>query len=173
MAHARKLLFAWRWAIVSEYGPKLASDRAVALVLGLHMRSDGLGAWPSQATIARETALTARAVRRSLQRLVQEHWLNQVTHKRGRGAYGSQYAARLPLKLANELGNQDFRSAFTGKRPAQKWPPANPDRGSASIRTPGPPNATERTLQEPAFKKVKVIEEKEVEEMRRAFGEIQ
>ena len=171
---------------MSEHGPSLASDRHVALTLSVHMRSDGLGAWPSQETLARETGLSVRAVRRSLKRLVADRWLTQITRKppRGRRAkgYGFQYAARLPLKLANQMTNPDFKSVFTGKRPGGKPPAADrsmaadiasidPDMGATSIRTGSPPNTTGGTLEPRAYKDKDVTQD-DIDEMRRAFGEI-
>src|SRR5690242_2649034 len=96
---ASRFLFRWRWALCSEWGPRNPTDRLVALCISLYMRSDGLGAWPSQTTLAARSGLALRTVRPALKRLVKAKWLSRVTRKprRGRAAKGMgfDYSARL------------------------------------------------------------------------------
>jgi hypothetical protein len=64
MSHLRPL-FTWRSAIVESDLPPTA--RHVALTLALHMNERGGSCFPSQATLASETGLHPRTVKRSLQ----------------------------------------------------------------------------------------------------------
>lgn len=58
------------WALdASCSGPMSAEARVVLAVLGDYASSDGSGAWPSAATIAKRLAITDRAVRRALRTL--------------------------------------------------------------------------------------------------------
>ena len=176
MSHARKFLFAWRWAISSECGPKLATDRHVALTLSLHMSSEGLGAWPSQSKLAVETGLTARTVREALKRLLADRWLTRVTRKppRGRGTEGMgfQYSARLALKLANLYANGEAASLFKGKGQAGARARGNGEAGTPEMGKEVPTNATGERYKGSAFKEGFIEKKDEVEEMERAFREI-
>lgn len=134
---ASRFLFAWRNALASEEGPKRALDRHVALTLMLYMNADGLGAWPSQDTLALKAALTDRTVGRVLQRLCDEKWLSREARKSPRGIrhkrYGYEYRARLPTKLANAYANGERGSLFTGRDPRKEQPKSNGEPGDIRI----------------------------------------
>jgi hypothetical protein len=178
--------FAWQWALSSEFGPKSATDRHVALVLSLYMRTDGLGAWPSQSTLAARSGLSARSVRDSLHRLVKGKWLSRVTRKprRGRAAkgLGYDYAARLPRAISAMYwsGNAEAASLFHGRDPykprrtrATRPVKSNAEIGAPVIRNHVPPNSLEEQVKTHAYKKGFSTPPEEVEALRRAFGEIQ
>src|SRR5687768_8563284 len=123
MAYTSKFLFAWRWALSSEWGPKNATDRHVALVLSLYMRTDGCGAWPSQTTLVARTGLSIRTIGPALQRLVRAKWLARVTRKppRGRKAkgLGYDYRARFPRAISSMYmsSNPATVAIFSGMAP--------------------------------------------------------
>jgi hypothetical protein len=137
------------------------------------MRNDGLGAWPAQSTLAIETGLTEKTVREALKRLVAARWLHRVTQKQpGRGARGMgfEYRATLPPELATLFVNPVLATVFTGKRAGRRRRSIPAVIDGKEIRSQLPTNATEGTLQNRAYREKD--EEREIEEMRRAFGEI-
>lgn len=70
-------LFTWRGAIADSGLP--ATTRHVALTLSLHMNERGGSAFPSHATLARESGLSDRAVGEHLRKLRDEGWLSVVS----------------------------------------------------------------------------------------------
>jgi hypothetical protein len=178
MATGSRFLFAWRFALSSEFGPKSSTDRHVALVLGLYMRTDGGGAWPSQATLAARTGISARWVRPALQRLVKQGWLHRITRKprRGRGFKGTgfNYQARLPKRLSAMYwsGNEDATSLFKGRDAFKKRSRGNGDATSARPRTLRPPNTEVKHSLLPIGQALSLkTEEEDIAAMRAAFGE--
>ena len=72
----------------------------VLLVLATHMDRDGTNGRPSQATLATETGLSARTVRRHLSDACSAGWLTQVSrgHRRGDGhGVASNYSTSQPV----------------------------------------------------------------------------
>jgi hypothetical protein len=128
-------LFAWRNALSSAEGPRRAQDRHVGHVLSLYMGRDGLGAWPSQETLAVRSGFTVRFVREALKRLYAEKWLTRQARKGPRGIrhprWGFEYRARLPGKLADAYMNGERHSLFSGKEPR---PPASKKNGERHDR---------------------------------------
>lgn len=90
-------LFSWRSAIVTSQLPSQA--RLVALCLSLHMNERGGSCYPSQATLARETGIGERQVRRHLQTLRQEQWI-KVTYKERPSGRRAFYAATVPIEAS-------------------------------------------------------------------------
>lgn len=89
-------LFTWRSAIVaSDLGPNV---RLVALVMSLHMNERGGSAWPSYATLSRETGLGRRSVMRLVDTLVSEGWLIvEPRHTESGRQTSNRYRATVPL----------------------------------------------------------------------------
>ena len=154
---ARRFLFAWRHALNSAEGPRRAPDRQVALVVSLYMNGDGLGAWPSQETLAVRTALTARTVRDALKRLCSERWLSRDARKSPRGVkskrWGYEYRARLPRKLANAYVNGERPSLFNGKDPGQVTAKKNGEIHDKRIRNDVPTNTSKEYVKNDVYKR--------------------
>lgn len=152
----QRFLFSWRHAVTSEVGPKHAIDRLVALTLSLYFNGDGLGAWPSQSTLARRTGLTARSIRPALARLVREDWLGRIARKGPRGIrakrWGYEYRARLPKKLSNALANAENSSLFSGKEPTAPTPQKNGEIHDKRIGKQLPTNTAVELVKGVAFK---------------------
>ena len=153
----RRYLFAWRHALSSAEGPRRAPDRLVGLVLSLYMGSDGLGAWPSQGTLAVRTGLTVRTVREALKRLCAEKWLTRQARKSPAGIrsprWGYEYRASLPRKLPSAYLNGERASLFSGKQPR---PPASKKNGEIHDRRIGndvPTNTSVELVKGSASKK--------------------
>lgn len=91
-------LFSWRAAICDSSLPPAA--RHVALTLSLHMNERGGSAFPSQATLARETGLHTKTVEDHLRLLRNEGWLRALT-KAHRGQT-VEYAATIPEGLVSD-----------------------------------------------------------------------
>lgn len=122
-------LVAWRHALASEEGPPKSVDRHVALTLSLHLSTEGLGAWPSQDTVALRTGLTDRTVGRALKRLCDSGWFSRqerkahdkagrpLPHGKRHWRWGFEYRACLPKSLLAAYVKGERRSLFTGKTP--------------------------------------------------------
>lgn len=90
-------VYAWRDAILSEYGPGKALTRSVLLAVAKHMKSDGTRAWPSQARIAVCAGVGVRTAKRHLEAMEKQGWVQrekrQVDGKTWRRTY---YEASVP-----------------------------------------------------------------------------
>jgi DNA-binding transcriptional MocR family regulator len=163
---AGRFLFAWRNAFASEEGPSCGVDRHVAMTLSLYMNGDGLGAWPSQDTLALRTGLTDRTVGRALERLCGEGWLARQPRKSSRGIrhkrYGYEYRATLPKALSNALANGERGSLFNGKEPWKPRPKKNGEsddkRMANGVRT----NSSEELIKGDASKKDDSLTQQEI-----------
>lgn len=70
------------------------------LVLALHMRLDGTGAFPSEATLAAETGLSERAVGKHLKIASEDGWISRkLWRDKGKNWAGYRYSATLPKGL--------------------------------------------------------------------------
>jgi hypothetical protein len=97
------LLFRWRDAFCAAEGPP-ATTRLVLWTLSKHMGMDGRDAFPNQETIALESALGLRAVKRHLQRAEELGWIERQPRRRaGRASwrYGTDYVPRFPALALN------------------------------------------------------------------------
>jgi hypothetical protein len=83
---------------------------------------------------------------------------------------GFEYRATLPPELATLFVNPVLATVFTGKRAGRRRRSIPAVIDGKEIRSQLPTNATEGTLQNRAYREKD--EEREIEEMRRAFGEI-
>lgn len=123
--------------------------RHVGLTLSLYMDRDGLGAWPSQETLAQRTGLSSRSVRDALARLVEARWLSREPRKSPRGIrnprWGYEYVATLPKKLGNAYVNGERRSLFNGQDPAKVRPGMNTEIYAKRIRNHVPTNSLKGT----------------------------
>lgn len=88
--------FSWRTALLSAADPT-STDRLVALVISTWMNEWGLGAFPSQETIAQKSGLTERSVREAVKRLRSMGWI-RTTKERAPGQRFSltHYAISFP-----------------------------------------------------------------------------
>lgn len=96
-------LFKWRDAWCSVGGPP-AITRLVLWTISKHMNMEGASAFPNQQTIARESGLGLRAVKRHLQKAEQLGWLTRAPRVRnGRASwrYGTDYRPAIPEKLVS------------------------------------------------------------------------
>jgi helix-turn-helix protein len=145
------------------------------------MRNDGLGAWPSQTTLAARTGMALRTVRPALQRLVKAKWLSRVTRKprRGRSAKGKgfDYVARLPRALFAMYwsGNGASVALFRGRDPSKpkrtRRRKSNGAIGDTQIGQQLPPNSVVELNKAMPIERG-LASKQEIEDMRRAFGEI-
>ncbi len=91
-------LFEWRDAVRSECGPRSPVRRLVLLTLSLWINPGERQCWPSQQTLARQTALSLRAVKDHLQLADDEGWIFR-TRKRAKGKVWAQtyYELTIPV----------------------------------------------------------------------------
>jgi hypothetical protein len=87
-------LFSWRGAIVLSDLP--SQTRLVALVLSLHMNERGGSCFPTQRTLATESGLSPRQVRRHLKVLAEHQWLT-IDNRPSKTGLRSFYTAEVPL----------------------------------------------------------------------------
>ena len=71
-------LFAWRWAVMSEAGPDNPLSKLVCMALSLHMKDHGAGAFPTQASLAKASGMGLRSVKRHLEALERNGWVQRV-----------------------------------------------------------------------------------------------
>lgn len=95
MTVAQNPLFKWQKALrESDLQP---SERLVALTLATYMDARGAEAFPSVATLARNTGLCERAVRYAIRTLEAEGWLATTQRRNPRGdASSNRYVAQCP-----------------------------------------------------------------------------
>src|SRR6185312_8349654 len=87
-----RALFTWRSAIAdSDLSP---GERLVAFTLSLHMNERGGSAFPTVATISRESGLSVRSVQGHLKNLTEKRWLVLVAETNGRR--GREYESAVP-----------------------------------------------------------------------------
>ena len=157
----RRFLFAWRHALASEAGPQRPTDRLVGMTLALYFNGDGIGAWPSQETLARRTGLTTRSIRPALARLVRDDWLGRIARKGPKGIraprWGFEYRAKLPRKLSNQYANGENVSLFAGKAPTAAISKKNGEIDDRGIGNRFPPNTSGELVKGVAFKRNVVI----------------
>jgi hypothetical protein len=92
-------VFAWRKAVVVS--DLTSTQKLVALVLSLHMNTNGGSCFPSQETIAAEASLKERAVRDALKALDRAGFI-----RREGGRYRgdvTRYTASLPIERRQEV----------------------------------------------------------------------
>src|SRR5437868_2149710 len=70
---------------MSEHGPTNPLARLVLMAVSIPMRNNGTNTSESQDTIATRTAMGERSVRRHLERLDKEGWVNRTRVKRAGG----------------------------------------------------------------------------------------
>jgi hypothetical protein len=100
----------WRDAVLSEYGPREPNARLVACALAKHSNARGGSCFPSQRTLASETGLKRKTVRRHLANLESEGWITiQQAGQSGQGWKRHSYALLMPQR--GGVGNP----ASTGK----------------------------------------------------------
>jgi hypothetical protein len=110
------LLFRWRDAFSSTNGPP-AVTRLVLWTLSKHMGMNGEDAFPSQETIAQESGLGLRAVKRHLRAAEVLGWIERMPRRRaGRASwrYGTDY---VPCFRAMVPNNQYIRTLAAGTAP--------------------------------------------------------
>lgn len=97
----RQILFAWREAILSEFGPKSPVTRYVLLALSTRMELDGSGAFPSESTLAKMTGMTRRTIIPHLKIAESEGWINRRKDRRKGQMWHryTHYQPRFPVSL--------------------------------------------------------------------------
>jgi hypothetical protein len=151
------LLFRWRWAYMSSYGPR-STTRLVLLAVALHMDKHGQRAFPSQSLLAEETGLTRRAVGKHLKEAEETGW---ITRRRVRlhGKTWAQtfYAPTIPDRVSRAQDG-DAQAALPVARAAVPGRPV-PEPGAAaaeqSSRSQGnhvPTNSSENSIKNSAPK---------------------
>lgn len=98
-------LFSWRGLVFSGDGPS-STCRLVMAALSLHMSAKGDSCFPSQDTLALETGLSSRAVRKALKEAEAKGWV--VRKKiplldKGRGWNRTEYTASIPRHLLGTI----------------------------------------------------------------------
>lgn len=153
----QRFLFSWRHAVTSEFGPKHPSDRLVALTISLYFNGDGLGAWPSQNTLATRTGLSSKSVGKAIRRLEKAEWLSRLARKGPRGIraprWGFEYRAKLPKKMSNALANGEDSSLFSGKEPRAAAPQKNRELRDHRIGNVVPTNTSREYVKGAALKR--------------------
>lgn len=163
---ADRFLFAWRHALASDAGPIGRDGRAgssgpvcrhVGLTLSLYFNSDGLGAWPSQDTLAARTGLSAKAVNRALKTLCEQGWLTREGRpgpsRRRHKRWGFEYRATLPRALAQSYWKGERASLFKGGEKRKPPRPEKPDAASPRKVTQRPTNTSPELVKELAIRK--------------------
>ena len=135
-------VYAWRQSIASERGPRNPQTRYVLLVLSLHMKSDGTGAWPSQRHLAARSGLNERVVRRHLALAERGGWLARLDAGRnGQGWRLTKYEAAAPDDVAAELPERPWGADPTWRREDSQSAPL-----ASTLNTPAPERA-DKSLQ--------------------------
>src|SRR5262249_52269431 len=110
-------VYAWRNAVLSDAGPPNPVMRLVLMAVSLHMRSDGTGAWPSQATLANRTAVSRRSVITHLEAAERDGWVRRYTAGRnGRGWRLCGYEAVVPTAVYWTLPERPWEADPTWRR---------------------------------------------------------
>jgi len=94
-------LFEWRRLVLSKDGPPDANTRYVLLALSQHMNRDGGSCFPSGETIAAETRLNERTVRKHL-KLADGIWIKRWHESNGKGWRLGHYQAVVPANFGAE-----------------------------------------------------------------------
>jgi hypothetical protein len=116
-------LFTWRGVLSSEVGPTDGKVRGVsvrgptlrhvALTLSLHMNERGGSCFPSVDTLAIETGLDERTVRRAIALLEDKGWLSVTRSRGGNKNNANRYRAAYPVAVT-ELLRADDAAITTG-----------------------------------------------------------
>ena len=91
-------IFEFRDEVRSQRGPKSPTTRWLLIALSLWCNGDERRCWPSQQTLARQTGLSLRAVKRHLQIADDEGWLfRSQRRKKGKAWKYTVYELTLPV----------------------------------------------------------------------------
>jgi len=102
------------------------------------MKTDGTGAWPSQALVATRAGIGERSARRHLERAERDGWLERSRARRakGRAWYRTGYAARVPDAVYATLPERPWEAQWRGQ----------PATAAATCGNGRPPNAQEPAM---------------------------
>lgn len=116
----------YRKTVLSEKGPASPLARLVAIAVVQGVDGKTLESWESAETIARNSGLAERSVRKYLSELTREGWLAEFTKKRGRDYWLKIRTLQIPVGLpAQDAGSNPAQNAGSGL-PARQAPlPAN------------------------------------------------
>ncbi len=114
--------FDWLREVFSADGPTSPSARLVAATLGMRMRANLSGCFPSQATIAAESGLSERTVRTSLKELEAGGWLVIVKEKGSSKWVHSVYLPRLPDRRRLPQTAEHSRDLANAREPSRGSP---------------------------------------------------
>ena len=146
--------------MLSENGPKTPGIRHVLLTLNHHMDNHG-SCFPGVATIARETMLDERTVRRHLTAAVDQSWLKRESRRAaGRAWRRYEYQATYPQR-AGVMPAPSARGAGAGARGAGN--------NYRDVRAPRPINLSVNSSRTASVKKPEAFSTHVVGELRDAL----
>ncbi len=127
------ICFNWRKLVLSPNGPRLLqrptrkhpngrwiadkNARFVLMALANYMNADGTNAFPSQETLAKDTGLTARAIKGAMKRAADDGWIERTrtwVYEGGRRK-GFRYSYKPGFPV---IEHGERRSPFPDSRPA-------------------------------------------------------
>jgi hypothetical protein len=149
-------LYVWRNAIASVNGPQNPQTRLTLLVLSLHMRSDGTGAWPSQAFLAKRTGQCRRTIIEHLADAELEGWIVRTTQRRGQVKTITTYEATVPDDVYNTLPERPWESDPTWRRGESVAPPRSATNAPAVTRNVTGSASDDRKVVQPASEVVQL-----------------
>lgn len=124
-------LFDWRNTVASEAGPPDPLARLVILTVSLRMKPDRTYAWPSQVTVADQTALSERTVRKYLDKAVESGWLKRSRRGTERAGWVYQYELSLPERPVTHAERPVTHARKTGNSYRRIQPRIQPKNTSA------------------------------------------
>lgn len=158
-------LFTWRSAVASQGGPadrslvletkdggfkaiivKAGTQRLVALALSIHMSERGDSCFPGVTRIAREAALTPRAVQRAIRALQEGGWIQ--VQAAGGAKRTNLYTATIPADYVHDEGEPSSPSSDDGANGVRgEGEPGSPKvvTESANVETTSPRKAPDLT----------------------------
>jgi hypothetical protein len=115
------MLFMWRKAITSAYGPSSAVTRHVLLTLSMHMNGNGGSCFPSTKTLAAECAMSERSICTHLEKAVKQGWLQKrILGIAGQGWRRHSYEAAIPDNVLKQVQHLTPEAAEKGSAPIEQ-----------------------------------------------------
>lgn len=115
--------YTWQQSILSMDGPPGGQVRLVLVAISLHMNSHGIGAWPSQQTIADRASIGLRSVKRHLEVADSLGWIERRRAKlAGQKWRRTEYGAMVPDFVYVKLPERPWEKDPTWRRGATVAP---------------------------------------------------
>jgi hypothetical protein len=134
---------------VLEHSESRRASRHVLISIANHCDSAGQNSFPSVSTIARESKISDREVRRSLKILIE---LGELAIERGTGPHGVNMYS-MPKMMGDKLSSVRL-SGVTSGREVVTFDPKRGDKSDHAIRKNRPEPSTNRELLEPSALRV-------------------